>query len=186
MRRLISFTNISLDGYFAGSDGDFAWAHEGNDEEFNAFVADNARGGGALLMGRITYDLMASYWPTPFAIENDPIVAERMNVMPKFVASRSMERAGWQNTHILRGDLVAEVATLKQGEGDDIAILGSGSLVRQLADAQLIDEYQLVVNPVALGHGRTLFEGLSGRARMRLRNSRIFANGKVFLSYAMT
>ncbi|MBL0371502.1 dihydrofolate reductase [Rhizobium sp. KVB221] len=185
MRRLTSFTNITLDGYFSGPDGDFSWAHDGEDEEFNNFVADNARSGGALLMGRVTYDLMASYWPTPFAAQNDPVVAERMNAMPKLVASRSIEQPEWQNTRILRGELVAEIAALKQEEGDDIAILGSGSIIKQLAEAQLIDEYQLVINPVVLGDGRTPFEGLRARADMKLCNSRIFSSGKVFLSYAV-
>ena len=75
MGRLTSFINISLDGYFSGPNGDFSWAHEGNDEEFNAFVADNARGGGALLMGRVTYDIMAAFWPTEAARATMPVVA---------------------------------------------------------------------------------------------------------------
>jgi dihydrofolate reductase len=185
MRRLTSFTNISLDGYFSGPDGDFRWAHEGNDDEYKAFVADNAKGGGTLLMGRVTYDLMASYWPTPMAAESSSVVAERMNAMPKLVASHTMRTASWQNTALLKGDLVEEMAALKRGDGDDIAILGSGSLIMQMTEARLIDEYQLVVNPVALGEGRTPFEGMRNHADFTLGRSRIFKNGKVFLSYVL-
>jgi dihydrofolate reductase len=86
MRKLIIFNQVTLDGYFTGANGDISWAHKDNqDAEWNAFVADNANTGGSLLFGRITYELMASYWPTPDAIKNDPIVAEAMNSLPKVV-----------------------------------------------------------------------------------------------------
>ena len=80
MRKLVVFNQVTLDGYFADASGDMGWAHnDQKDEEWNAFVAENANAGGLLLFGRITYELMAGYWPTPHAIEHDPIVAERMN-----------------------------------------------------------------------------------------------------------
>ena len=91
MRKLVVFNQVTLDGYFADMNGDLSWAHK-NDAEWNAFVADNAKGGGLLLFGRITYELMASYWPTPYAIENDPIVAKQMNNLPKVVFSRTMDK----------------------------------------------------------------------------------------------
>lgn len=104
MRKLTAFNHMTLDGYFAAVNGDISWANKGNrDAEFEAFVADNASGGGVLLFGRITYDLMASYWPTPHAMENDPVVAERMNGPPKVVFSRTLDEASWSNTRLVKG-----------------------------------------------------------------------------------
>lgn len=187
MSRLIVYNSVSLDGYFSGADGDLTWAYQGSDDpEWNAFVADNAQGGmesgGRLLFGRITYEMMASYWPTPAAIETQPSVAEGMNAMPKIVFSRTLKNASWSNTQLLHGNLAAEVARLKNEPGD-IVVFGSGNLVSQLASKDLIDEYQLVVNPIVLGQGRTMFETLNSRILLKLLRSRTFANGKVFLSY---
>ena len=183
MPRLVVFNNISLDGYFTGSDGDLEWAYEGrNDPDYDAFIAGNARSGGMLLLGRITYDMMIHYWPTPAAAQNDPVVAKRMNAMPKLVFSRTLENPAWENTSVSR-DAVAEVRRLKHGAGPDMTILGSGSIVAQLARKGLIDEYQFVLNPVALGAGTTLFEGMEDDIPMKLAMTRSFGNGKVFLRY---
>ena len=158
MRKLSAFIQISLDGLFAGENGDISWAHKSRDDaEWNAFVAGNASGGGALLFGRVTYEMMAGYWPTPMAAKNDPVVAERMNALPKFVGSRTLDRASWRNTTLIKGDLATEIRKLKQSPGEDVAILGSGSLVAQLLQAGLLDELQVVVNPLVLGKGRPLF-----------------------------
>ena len=184
MRKLVVFNNVTLDGYFAGVNGDFSWAHRGNDDaEFNAFVADNASGGGQLLFGRITYELMASYWPTPNAIKNDPIVAERMNSMPKVVFSRTLDKVSWSNTKLVKDDIASEIRKMKKEPGKGMAILGSGSIVAQLAPERLIDEYQVVVNPVVLGKGRTMFDGIKAMLTLKLTKSRTFGNGKVFLCY---
>ena len=184
MRRLSVFNNISLDGYFTGADGDFSWAHAGGDDaEWNAFVAGNASGGGALLFGRVTYELMASFWPTSQAREQFPVVAERMNAMAKYVCSRTLDSAVWSNTTLMRGELLAEVRKLKHESGQDITILGSGTIVAQLAAAGLIDDYQCVVNPIALGGGRSMFQGLPARLPLQLTASRTFQNGKVLLSF---
>ena len=184
MRRLISFTQVTLDGYFTGRNGDLSWAHEGQqDAEWNAFVAGNASGGGQLLFGRITYELMVSYWPTPAARANDPVVAEGMNKLPKVVFSRTLDKVSWNNTRLAKGDLATEVRTMKQEPGEGMVILGSGSLVSQLAQAGLIDEYQIVVKPVALGEGRTMFEGLKQKLNLKLTKMRAFTNGNVLLSY---
>jgi len=184
MRKLTAFNNVTLDGYFTGANGDFSWAHAGNDDaEYNAFVADNAKGGGQLLFGRVTYELMASYWPTPIATRNDPAVAERMNSLPKVVFSRTLDRPSWNNTKLVKGGLAAEVRAMKQEPGKDMAILGSGSIVAQLAQEALIDEFQLIVNPVVLGRGRTMFDGVKEALSLKLTKSRIFGNGKVLLCY---
>lgn len=185
MARLVAFNNISLDGLFADPDGGLAWAHQApTDPEFDAFVADNAQGGGALLLGRRTYDMMAGFWPTQAAARMNPAVAERMNGMRKYVPSRTLAKADWSNTTLLQGDLAGEVRALKAGGGADLAILGSGSLVSQLAQAGLIDEVQLVLNPVVLGRGRPMFREVLGPLAFKLVSVRSFAGGKVFLRYA--
>src|SRR5579871_2798546 len=103
MARLIAFNNISVDGYFTGVNGDMSWAHKDRqDAEWNAFVAENSSGDGMLLMGRVTYNLMVSYWPTALAAQNDPVLAERMNRHEKLVFSRTMENATWSNTRLIK------------------------------------------------------------------------------------
>jgi dihydrofolate reductase len=182
MRKLAVFNNVTLDGYFADINGDMSWAHK-QDAEFKAFVADNAKGGGVLLFGRITYELMAGYWPTPQAIKNDPIVAERMNNLPKVVFSRTLDKAAWNNTKLVKADLAAEIRKMKKEPGKGMAILGSGSLVAQLAQEGLINEYQIMVNPVVLGRGRTMFDGVKEKLTLRLTKTRAFGNGNVLLCY---
>ena len=181
---LAVFNSVSLDGYFTGPGGELEWAHRSApDPEFDAFVAENAGGGGSLLLGRKTYEMMAAWWPTPAAAAAMPEVAQGMNRMRKLVASRGMPRADWSNTSILQGDLTEGARRLKAEAGPGITILGSGSIVAQLAEAGLIDEIQLVVVPVVLGRGRTLFAGVGTPLGMRLTRSRVFSGGKVFLVY---
>jgi dihydrofolate reductase len=183
MRRLGVFNNVTLDGYFAGRSGDISWAKAGMDPELQSFVEENAKGGGMLLFGRITYEMMAGYWPTPMAMKNDPVVAERMNNLPKVVFSRTLKTATWNNTTLVNGEIAAEVRSLKSEPGEDMTILGSGSIVSQLARAGLIDEYQLVVNPVVLGDGRTMFEDLGRTLPLSLTRTRTFGIVSVFLCY---
>lgn len=173
---------MTLDGYFADTNGDMSWAHK-QDPEWNAFVADNAQGGGVLLFGRVTYDLMASFWPTPFAAENFPSVAEGMNKGKKVVFSRTLDQASWNNTTLVKGDMAAEIRKMKNEPGEDMVILGSGSIVSQLAQEGLIDEFQIVVNPVVLGNGRTMFAGLKEKLTLKLTKTRAFGNGNVLLWY---
>jgi len=183
MAKLSAFNNISLDGYFSGKNGEFAWAKSHMDPEFNAFVADNARLGGTLIFGRITYQLMASYWPTPQAMKSDPIVADSMNKSAKVVFSRTLNSADWNNTRLVKTDLVSEIRKLKSESSDDLVILGSGSIVSQLAQAALIDEFQVVVNPIILGEGRIMFGGLKHSVGLKMTRNRVFASGNAFLCY---
>jgi dihydrofolate reductase len=182
MPKLVVYNSMSLDRFFTDANGDMSWAHK-RDPEWQAFVSDNASGGGQLLFGRVTYDLMASFWPTPLAAQANPVVVERMNNMRKFVFSRTMDKASWNNTTLLRGDAAAEVRKLKQEPGPNIVMMGSGSIVAQLADAGLIDEYQIALNPLVVGSGRTLFEGVKRKLPMKLASSRAFGNGNVVLFY---
>ena len=182
MPRLTVFNMISADGFFSDEHGDMSWAHR-HDPEWNAFVADNARGGGALLFGRRTYDMMASWWPTPMAMQAMPEVAERMNNLPKVVFSRTLTTPSWNNTTLVSEDITGAVRAMKDGAGKDMALMGSGTIVSQLAQAGLVDELQLVVNPIVLGRGRSMFATLEARLPLRLLRTRTFGNGNVMLCY---
>jgi len=184
MPKLAVFNLVSLDGYIADRNGDMSWAHKDpHDAEWNAFTSSNASGGGALVFGRVTYDLMVKWWPTPQAAQAMPAVAAGMNAAPKLVFSRTMKQASWQNTRLVNGDPAAEMRRLKQGPGPDMVILGSGSIVGQLAEAGLIDSYQVAVSPVVLGKGKTMFEAVTHQLALRLTGSRAFGNGTVVLTY---
>src|SRR5258705_8643530 len=116
MRKLIVFNNVTVDGYFTDKNNDMSWAHT-NDPEWNQFTAENAKGDAEFLFGRKTYEMMASFWPTPFAIENYPDVAKGMNDNRKTVFSKTMDKAEWQNTRIAKGSLSEEVKKMKDGPG---------------------------------------------------------------------
>jgi dihydrofolate reductase len=182
MRKVSVFNNVSLDGFFVDARGDMSWAHR-RDEEWNAFASGNAGGNGELLFGRVTYEMMAAFWPTPQAAQMLPEVAAGMNAMHKIVFSRRLDTVAWQNTTLMKGDLATEVQQLKQQPGPDIVILGSGSIVSQLTEARLIDGYQIVLNPIVLGAGRTMFETVPERRGLTLTKTRAFGNGNVVLWY---
>ena len=181
MRKLRVFESISIDGYFTDAHGDISWAHAARqDPEFLAWVSNNASSGGALLFGRKTYEQMAAFWPTPMAAQQMPAVAKGMNEARKYVVSKTLEPT-WQNTTAIR-DLVSGVRALKESEGPGIAVLGSGSIASQLGEAGLVDEYQFVVVPIALGAGRSVF---STKRALRLIDSRAFNNGNVVVTYGV-
>jgi dihydrofolate reductase len=128
--------------------------------------------------------MMVSYWPTAEAKATNPAAAEGMNRVPKIVFSRTLENPTWSNTRVVGSDPAAEMRRLKAEEGSDMVILGSGTIVSLLAKEGLIDSYQLVLTPVALGKGRTLFEGVGHSIDLRLVGKpRSFRNGKVVLDY---
>jgi dihydrofolate reductase len=182
MRKLRVFESISVDGYFTDARGDMSFAHAGRqDAEFAAWVSGNASSGGELLFGRKTYQMMEAFWPTPLAAQQMPIVAKGMNAAKKYVASRTITPT-WNNTHLLSGDLLEAVRALKASDGPGLALLGSGSVAAQLGEAGLVDEYQFVIIPVALGSGRTVF----GKGRpLRLIEQRAFSCGNVAVTYAI-
>jgi dihydrofolate reductase len=182
MRKLVVFNSMSLDGFIADANGDMSWAHK-QDEEWNSFVAGNARSDGVLVLGRSTYDMMAGYWPTPMAAQSSPVVAKRMNELQKIVFSRTMLEASWQNTTLVKGELAREMKRLKEQPGAGLVILGSASIVAQLSDARLIDEYQIAMNPIVLGGGKSMFDGIREKLPLKLTRSRSFQNGNLFLTY---
>jgi len=180
MGKLMVFTSVSLDGYFTDAQGDVSWAHR-SDPEWDGFVAGNARQDGMLLFGRVTYEQMASFWPTPAGRQMAPDVAQGMTQAPKVVFSRSLKRADWAHTRLVSDGMLDAVRALKRDAPQDLVVLGSGSIVSQLAQARLVDEYQTVLVPIALGAGRTLFEGLDHHQPLQLTQSRAFSNGNVVL-----
>jgi dihydrofolate reductase len=184
MRKVSVFNQISIDGYFKTPSGDIGWMHQpDHDQEFAQFTNDNAAGEGTLVFGRNTYDMMASFWPTPAAAKQFPEVARHMNSRAKVVFSKTLQKASWDNTTIVKDDPVAAITKMKHEPGDTMVIMGSGSIVSQLTRAGLIDEYQIMVLPVVLGEGKTMFDGANQILNMTLTSSRAFKNGKAFLVY---
>lgn len=184
MRKLQAFLHISADGYFTGPGGDLSWTRHDQDPEYKQWADENARRDSVLVFGRTTYQMMASFWPSPMALEREPVMAEKMNAATKLAFTRSLSEATWNNTVLIKGDdAVEEMRSLKQQPGPALTILGSGSLVRHFAETGLLDEVQLLITPVALGAGRTLFEGIHKRLDLDLVSSRTFQNGKVLLIY---
>jgi dihydrofolate reductase len=161
MRKLSVFNLVSLDGYFSGPDGDISWHRI--DPEFQEIAEKSAISGNTLLFGRVTYDLMASYRLSPQALKDDSIIAKGINSSPKIVFSRTLKIADWTKTRLVSDDMLGEVRKLKRRPGKDLTILGSGTIVAQLTDAGLIDEYQILLNPVVLGKGKTMFEGIESK-----------------------
>jgi dihydrofolate reductase len=184
MRKVMVFNAISLDGFFTDKNQDMSWAHARNDREWRDFTSENAGGEALLAFGRVTYDMMASYWPTPQALKDEPVVAKSINKAPKIVFSKTLEKATWENTKVVKTDPADEVRRLKNEKGPDILVMGSGTIVSQLTAARLVDEYQLVVNGIILGAGRTLFEGVKEPVGLVLEKTRAFKNGNVVLWYA--
>ena len=183
-RKVMVFNNVSLDGYFVDADGQMSWAHS-QDPEWLGFMSENAGGDAELIFGRKTYQMMASFWPTPQAKQAMPAVAASMNRMRKNVFSRSLDAVEWENSRLIKGDLVTEVRKLKATAGPSLLIMGSGEIISQLTQAGLIDEYQIVTVPIVLGRGRSLFEGVTTRPRLKLTKTRSFQNGNVVAWYSI-
>ena len=182
MRKVIFFNLISVDGFFEGPNRELDWHNV--DEEFNQIAIDQLDELDVLMFGRVTYEMMASYWPTDAAIKDDPIVAEKMNSKAKIVFSKTLNQADWNNTRLVKGDIAAEVSKLKEQPGKDLAIFGSSDLGAALAQAGLIDEYRFMVNPVILGSGKTILHGLPSQLNLKLLMTRTLDNGNVMLYYA--
>ena len=181
MRRIITSNLISLDGYLAGPGGDLSW-HIMNDE-FHRYAKDMLNSAGMLLFGRITYDLMASYWPIEMNIKNDPEVAGKMNGLPKVVCSKTLKKAEWENTTLFNSDVEKNITQLKEQPGKDIVILGSGTIVSALTQADLIDEHRIFICPVLLGSGTYQFSGHLDRKNLLLTDLKKLSSGLVMLCY---
>jgi dihydrofolate reductase len=180
------FNSVSIDGYFTDANGDMSWAHKNaDDEEFQKFTSENASGDASLLFGRKTYEMMKSFWPTPEAKKQMPKVAEGMNHSEKIVFSKSLKDPGWENARVISGDVVGEVKELKASKGPGIVIMGSGTIISQLAPSGLIDALHIIVVPVVVGAGRTMFEG-DPQMWWKLASTRTFKNGRILQIYNPT
>ena len=154
------FNFVTLDGYFSGPAGDISWHNHAVNSEEHAYAVEMLKRADTLLFGRITYELMASFWPTPQAIKADPLVAKGMNKADKIVFSRTLKQAAWNNTRVVSDHIADEIKRLKKMPGKNMTVLGSGSIVTQLAEQGLIDELQIMIDPIVLGDGTPMFKGI--------------------------
>jgi class 3 adenylate cyclase len=189
MRRLIASEFVTLDGVMEApghdqhADGKNAWAlrYAGDDQQ--RYKSEELSEAGAILLGRVTYEIFAAFWPTA---PNDEGFAERMNSIPKYVVSKSLRTAGWQNSVIIGGNPAEKIAELKQQSGGDVLLLGSADLLNSLIKHDVIDEYRLMVFPVVLGSGKRLFRAATDITHLQLVDARTFASGVTVLSYRPT
>ncbi len=181
MKKLTIFNFITLNGYLNTADGDISWHNHGTEE--NQYAAMMLKLCNTLLFGHKTYDMMAAYWPTPLALQNDPEVAEGMNNANKIVISNTLKTANWKNTTVIGGDVANEIRKLKLLPGNDITLLGSGSIVTLLAENNLIDEFQVMIDPIAIASGNPIFGGITKTLNFKLINVKTFKSGVVLLTY---
>jgi len=181
MRKLSVFNFTTLNGYYKGPNNDISWHRHGTEE--GEFSAEGLQADNILLFGRVTYEMMASYWPSPDAIKNAPIVADGMNKAEKIVFSRNLKKVEWNNTRLVKDNIIEEIRRTKQTPGRDMTILGSGSIVAQFAEQGLIDEYLIMMDPVVLGNGTPIFWNIKNKLDLKLTGTRTFKSGVVLLSY---
>ncbi|MGX5820733.1 dihydrofolate reductase family protein [Chitinophaga lutea] len=181
MARLSAFIFLTINGFYKGPHEDISW--HPHDSEGDELAVNSMQDGHILLFGRRTYELMASFWPTQAAAAEFPLVAAGMNASDKYVCSNTLQKAGWDKTNILRGDAVEAVRNLKATADRDITILGSGELTTALLAAGLMDNLSLMIDPVAIGAGTTLFGGMGVPAHLLLTSTRVFSNGAILLNY---
>jgi dihydrofolate reductase len=181
MRKIFAFLVASVDGYYEGPNQEFDWPVV--DEEFNRFAIEQLAEVDTLVFGRKTYEGMASYWPTPAAEQDDPEIAARMNGLDKIVVSTTLEEATWANTRLIKDDAAGELAKRKEQPGKDMVIMGSSSLTVSLLRAGLVDELRIMVMPVVLGDGHSLFRTAEERISLKLVGVKSFDSGNVWLTY---
>lgn len=196
MRKIVAFDRVSADGYFSDLEGSLDWTVP--EPELDKEAASGLSGSGSILFGRRTYEVFESFWP--HALDDsgtapDPhsagrrspemrAMADWINAAEKLVFSRKRKQFTWRNSKVLRQIDPAEVHALKTRSGPDMLIFGSGSVVSQLTEHGLVDEYQLVVGPILLGAGRPLVAGLPKAARLDLLEAKAYPSGNVMLRYA--
>jgi dihydrofolate reductase len=181
MRKVLLFDMVTLDGFFEGPNHEIDWHTV--DDEFNEFAQAQLDSVDVLLFGRVTYEMMAAYWPTPAGAASDPITADKMNRTAKIVFSKTLSSAAWQNTRLVRGNILEEITKLKKEPGKDLIVFGSSNLSVSLIQHGLIDEFRIMINPVLLGSGKSLFYGILERQPLKLLKTRVFHSGNVLLYY---
>lgn len=180
MRRVIVSNLMSLDGYFERPNKEFDWFVP--DEDFLDYAKKLLRSVDTILFGRVTYLHMAAYWPKAAPDE----IAGKMNSLPKVVFSRTLEKADWNNSRLVRTDAAGEVAKRKEAPGGDMVIFGSAELASSLLQAGQIDEYRVILDPVLLGAGNSLFPNIKKKLKLRLLGTETLRSGVVILSYGQS
>src|SRR4029453_10282920 len=190
MRKLVVGTFLTIDGVMQAPggpdedrDGGFkygGWSVNYWDEEMGRRIVETTVRGGALLLGRKTYEIFAAHWPK--VGDHDPIAA-KLNSMPKYVASRTLNEVTWNNSTLIEGDVAEAVVALKEQYGDDVQVTGSGDLVQTLIKHDLVDEFQLWLFPILLGTGKRLFAGGAIPAALKLSDAKTFSTGVVLQTY---
>lgn len=184
MRKIVVFNLISIDGYFAGEDGNIDWHNA--DDEFNKFGVEQTASFDTIIFGKTTYQLFESFWPgvvnNPKFSEDDQKIAQIIDDQEKIVFSKSLQEVTWKNSKLYHDIDPEEVKKWKEADGKDMVIFGSGTIVQQFANLGLIDEYRMLVNPIILGKGKPMFKGVEMQ-KLKLLNTRTFGNGNVLLSY---
>jgi dihydrofolate reductase len=185
MRKVILSNMVTLDGFFEGPNKELDWHIV--DEEFNEYAIDLLSNVDAILFGRLTYQLMADYWPAaatnPSTSKSDLEIADKMNNLPKIIFSKTLQRVEWNNSRLVKENIAEEILKMKQQPGKDMVIFGSGSIVSSFMQLGLIDEYRIIVNPVVLGNGKPLFKGVNDKHNLKLLKTRVFSSGIVILFY---
>jgi len=182
MRKLVVFNFTTLNGFYKDIQEGIHWHQHG--EEEGDFSAEMLTYNSILLFGRKTYQMMESFWPTQMAIDTMPEVAAGMNKAEKIVFSKTLKKADWNNTTIIKENIIEEIKKLKLTTGKDLTILGSGSILTQFAEVGLIDEYQIMIDPVAIGKGTPIFSNIKHDLELTLTQTKIFKSGSVLLCYA--
>jgi dihydrofolate reductase len=179
MRKVIASPFTSLDGFMSGPHGELEWNVSYFDEEMEAFVNEQLENADTLLFGRVTYQRFAQYWPTA-GVKDDPDHAAKMNSLPKIVFSKTLEKAAWNNSRIVRDNVVEEIARLIQRGGKNLVLDGSPTLIHSFSSLGLIDEFHIRLHPVVLGRGVPLFKQ---RMKLSLLEARPLRSGVVILRY---
>jgi len=177
MARLIMWNLMTLDGFVEGPNRDISWHEDVWGEELERLSIEQLHAAGGLLFGRVTYELMAGYWPNATGE-----VADFMNAAPKYVFSRTVKRSDWNNTQLFGDDAPETVARLKRESAKDIFLFGSAELAATLIPRGLIDEFRVALNPVILGGGTPLFKP-GEKVKLKLLDSRPLSTGVVILRY---
>jgi dihydrofolate reductase len=181
MQTLASFIFTSLDGFYEGPNGELDWPIV--DQEFNDFAARQLDEADAIAFGRATYEHMAAYWPTEQAEANDPAITSRMNGKEKMVFSRTLTEVNWSGATVVRGEATAQIPAVMAGTEKELLVIGSAHLTADLAQAGILDELRIMVCPIVLGQGRSLFEDLKNRVSLSLIRVREFHSGNLVLTY---
>jgi dihydrofolate reductase len=186
MRKLIVTEYMTLDGVMedpGGGEkgGHGGWSHQFFNEEAGKYKFDELFSSDALLLGRVTYEGFAAAWPK---FKDEAGFADRMNGLPKYVVSTSLQKPEWNNSHVIRGNVVEEVSKLKQQDGLAILVAGSAELVHMLRQHDLVDEYRFLLHPIVVGGGKRLFRDASAYTPLRLIENKTFSTGLMALHYA--